>query len=349
MASNGENPTDASSGYARNCKLYTKALCVVVSTIVGILLIIVAVCLLGVKAKEKNEYCESNSAPVTRYASSGSVTLLKSIDNFECIKPAISAQLNSAGTLALYQAPCSALKTIQFQVDRTSLPYSNVTKPIVVFSEDFSDNYFLSGRVDVNVNATFGSNPATYIYVCLFLDLQAFNNFTNFDKDWRDYVEKANCRVTSKEQFKTTFDIESPSYVFIAMATTGRLSTLQFGYNGTAKNYGQSLDNMLKVCSLDDKAGDSQCSFSVVNNDTKLCLLASTELNADGSIDYISITLTFVQNMHTVIVFIVSAVVISIACLIVIILIFIVTCTNCLPKTLSLCKSLNHVDYHRIN
>ena len=227
------------------------------------------------------------------YMQSGRLTLLKNITNFTCYEPEIDIQLNKEGSVTIYQASCKNLKTRTYPLSRKSLPYENVSEPTIVLSEDFVNNYFLKGEIEVRVNTTF--DTATEIYLCLFTDVEAFEDFTNYDKDWRQYIDKAiECNHTSEEQFTSTFKVVSPDYVFIAMASTNVLKTLQFSFNGTRQNFDQSQSEITEVCSLtSDKPSESNCQFTVDGASKDLCILASNAAHVDGSIDYFTISLTF--------------------------------------------------------
>ena len=270
-------------------------------SIIGIILIAVAV----------NEYMFCGNArhevsAVGTYTRSGSVSLLAKTHTYDltCFEPTINAQLKGEASVTIYEVFCGDLRTKEFSIGRKSLPYDNVIRPIVVLSEDFGENYFLKGTVDIVVNATFNASlSGTAVYVCLFVDYEVFMDFTNSDKDWRKYMKNATCRHTSEEHFKTTFNVANPNYVFIALATTNALDTLQFGFNGTRYGYDiPTFTNMTALCTLrSDKPGSSMCTFSVSDTDD-LCLLASNSVNADSSYDYSTIILSFphIKN-HTVV------------------------------------------------
>ena len=247
-------------------------------------------------AAQNYKFCESaHDAFSEVYSRSESASLLKTITDLTCYKPMVNAQLNGEASVVIYEAFCKQLHTNKFHIHRKSLMYENVTQPMVILSEDFSDNYFLKGKIELSVNTTFDTSSETDIYICLFVDYKVFTDFTNSDKDWRKYTKNTNCRHTSEKQFTTTFDVTSPNYVFIAITTTNILNTLQFGYNGTGYNYYiPSFANMTKLCSLESgKPSSSLCSFSISDTGDDICLLASNEVNADGSYYYSMITLTF--------------------------------------------------------
>ena len=245
-----------------------------------------------VLAVENYKFCESaDNVDSVVYSRSESVSLLKTITDLTCYKPTVNAWLNGEASLSIYGALCKDLHLNEFHIHRKSLMYENVTQSMVVLSEDFSDNYFLKGKIELNVNATFSGSE---IYVCLFTDYMVFTDFTNSDKDWKMYTKNAMCRRTSEKQFTTIFDITSPNYVFIAIAATTVLDTLQFGYNGTGYNYNiPSLANLTELCSLQSgKPSGLSCSFSVSDTGDDLCLLASNDVNADGSYYYSTVMLT---------------------------------------------------------
>ena len=232
-----------------------------------------------------------------QYTRSGSVSLLKTITESDlvCYKPIINAQLRGEASVTIYETPCGDLHTAKFHIDRKSLTYENVIQPMVALSEDFSDNYFLKGSIDLVINATFNASSGADIYICLFVDYKVFIDFTNSDKDWRMYTKNATCRRTSERQSKITFDVTNPNYVFIAIATTEVLDTLQFGYNGTRYNYDTpTFANLTQLCSLrSDKPSSSRCSSSISNTGDDLCILVSNEVNADSSYYYSTIALNF--------------------------------------------------------
>lgn len=307
-----------------------RASCIAISMCVALILLISSIIFTYETAKTLGKYnfCKNVKASSTGYTRSASVSLLENVTNFTCFGPEINAKLNNKGSVKLYQAECKNLTTQKFPIHRQSLPYENVSKPIVVLSEDFDENYFSKGAVEVRVNATFDLVSINF-YVCLFSDVQAFSDFSNYDKDWKKYVEKAvQCQVTTDQYFTTTFAIESPGYVFIGIASTGVLSTLQFSYNGTGYNFVLSPGNVSEVCSLkDDKPGDSSCYFTVDGTASRdLCILASSVVYADGSLDYSTITLSFphVKQYKTIgITFIALAVVSTLAFFV---LIFLIVC-----------------------
>ena len=89
--------------------------------------------------------------------------------------------------------------------------------------------------------------------------------------------------------------VASPNYAFIAIAATNVLNTLQFGYSGTGYNYNiPSLANLTELCSLQSgKPSGSFCSFSIISDTgDDVCLLASNDVNADGSYYYSTVILT---------------------------------------------------------
>ena len=289
-----DTPLVSPRRFTTQCCSFRNIAIIILSIITVILLVVDAI--LIAKAVEN---CKPTCRPVqdssTNYSRSASLSLLKNITDvqFTCSKTEINARLIDEGVVTIYQTDCKNLNTRTFQIDRRSLLYENVSMPIVVLSEDFTDNYFVGGELEVRVNATF--NSGSDMYVCFFSDVQVFFDFTNSDKDWKRYVDMATCRSTTEEDFSTTFDIGSPSYVFIAIASTGVLTTLQFGYSGSVHNFKQSSDDMSQVCSLkSDKPSESECSFTINDAAKDNCILASSEGNVDGSYDYSAITLTTV-------------------------------------------------------
>ena len=253
----------------------------------------------GLAAKNFKFCANADDAFSVVYSRSESVSLLKIITDITCYKPTVNAQLNGEASLSIYEARCKDLHSSKFHIHRKSLMYQNVTQSMVVLSEDFSDNYFLKGSIELSINATFNTSE---IYVCLFFDYKAFTDFTNSDRDWKMYTKNATCRHTSKKQFTTTFDIASPNYAFIAIAATNVLNTLQFGYSGTGYNYNiPSLANLTELCSLQSgKPSGSFCSFSIISDTgDDVCLLASNDVNADGSYYYSTVILTLPYvNQH---------------------------------------------------
>jgi hypothetical protein len=252
------------------------------------------IALVAVAVIEYN-YCENahGSSVDHKYTRSGTNTLLTTIstENFACGVPIITAQLSGEAYIKIYAPFCKDLYVVKAPIGRKSLPYENISHPMVVLSEDFGENYFLKGTVDVVINATFNTLlSGTVIYVCLFEDYEVFMDFTNSDKDWRRYVKNATCRHTSEERFEVNFNITNPNYVFIALATTNALDTLQFGYNGTRYGYDiPAFTNMSEICTLlSDKPKTSECSFSIgdIQSGDDLCLVASNGVKADSSYDY---------------------------------------------------------------
>ena len=306
-----------------------RASCIAISMCVALILLISSIIFTyeTAKALRKYNFCTNVKASSTGYTRSASVSLLENITDFTCFEPEINAKLNDGGSVKLYQAECKNLATQKFPVHRHSLLYENVSKPIVVLSEDFDENYFSKGTIEVHVNASFDL-VSINTYVCLFSDVQTFSDFTNYDKDWKKYVEESvQCQVTTDQYFTTTFAIESPGYVFIGIASTGVLSTLQFSYNGTGYNFVLSPGNVSEVCSLkDDKPGDSSCYFTVDGTIRDLCILASSVMYADGSLDYSTVTLSFPHVKHyktTGVTFIALAIVSTLAFFV---LIFLIVC-----------------------
>ena len=258
-------------------------------------------------------YCENahGSSADRKYTRSGSNTLLAKIssEKFACGVPNINAQLIGEAFIEIYKMFCKDLEryVVKVPVGRKSLPYENVIRPMVVLSEDFDENYFLKGTIDIVVNTTFNTSLSEMdIYVCLFVDYEVFMDFTNSDKDWRMYMKNATCRHTAKEQFKTSFSITHPNFVFIALATTNSLDTLQFGYNGTRYGYNiPPVNNMSELlCTLgSDKPGTSECSFTIDEmSGNDVCLLASNGVNGDSSYDYSTVVLNIpnVRERNTV-------------------------------------------------
>ena len=280
--------------------MHKKQTCLVVTLVLFLCVFIV---LVFVSVRKFTEYeCENvhGSSGDRKYTRSGSNILLTqtNIEDFTCVVPIANVQLSGEASVIIYETLCKNLYTKQATVDRKSLTYENVIQPMVVLSEDFDENYFLKGTIDVVVNATFNESLSeTDIYVCLFVDYKVFTDFTNSDKDWRMYIKKGICRRTSEEQFKTTYNVTGPNYIFIALATTNALDTLQFGYNGTRYEYDiPTFTNMTKLCSLgSDKPDSSTCNFSIsdTGESDDLCLLASNGINADSSFSYSTIILNF--------------------------------------------------------
>ena len=256
------------------------------------ILCLVCIILFVVLAAKNYIFCENaDDVGSVVYSRSESVSLLKTVTDLTCYKPTVNAQLNGEALLSIYGALCKYLHLKEFHIHRKSLMYENVTRSMVLLSEDFSDNYFLKGKIELNINATFNRSE---VYVCLFTDYKVFTDFTNSDKDWKMYTKNALCTHTSEKQFTATYDVTSPSYVFIAIAATTALETLQFGYNGTGYNYDiPSLSNLTELCFLQSgKPDGSFCSFSISDTGDNLCLLGSNEVNADGSYYYSTVTLT---------------------------------------------------------
>ena len=156
---------------------------------IGIILWLVCVIVFVGLAAKNYKFCESADNVVSvAYSRSESVSLLKSITDLTCYKPTVNAQLNGKASLSIYGVLCKDLHLNEFHIHRKSLMYENVTQSMVVLSEDFSDNYFLKGKIELNVNATFNRSN---VYVCLFTDYKVFTDFTNSDKDWKMYTKNA--------------------------------------------------------------------------------------------------------------------------------------------------------------
>lgn len=198
-------------------------------------------------------------------------------------EPSLSATLYETGSgddyeLYLMSPKCNDVVYAHFKQQyeqKTAL--TNFNRSWSVYDDNFSNgqNYFVTGQVNVTINATVKrTRKSSIIYICKFTNPDNYEQFTENYYTWMQYVKYAECKnvsVSSSVVSTTTFDITSPQFVFIGIAPSEIIDSLQYGYNTAGKNITGS--NYPITCRLDTSQKTS-CDFQIDTTLTdELCMI----------------------------------------------------------------------------
>jgi hypothetical protein len=274
--------------------------CTVVSTVILALLIPV---IIGCTAyfRNKNAACYSAVPQVSVHTRSDAYSFLYWISALSCFGKPIGVEVllgNEAASVEIDQILCESIEKRHFQntYNKSGINLS-VNQPAPVFSEDFSSqNYFLSGGVQVDMVGITTIVLSVGVELCLFTNNDDFKAFLTAGANWRSFIGNAEChlvRVKSGGSNSTIFRISEPTFAFVGIVTTGNnisIGNLTITANGVEVS--GTGENATKVCQLNGK--HPTCSFRVVNNEREdFCLVAHEEEHSDGSYDYSKLTIKF--------------------------------------------------------
>ena len=265
-------------------------------------------------ARQSETDCDKVPSVVAAYTRSGSYSLLHAFvepnETFSrCFEPIVRISLLSRASLVrIYQTLCKYIETQPFQVQydlHDIVSINGGQRP--VFNENYSPhNYFTKGDVQVEIINTTTNSSSVDINLCLFTNNNDYNGFMQSGAYWRNYTENGVCHsitVENGKNFSTSFNVGRPSFVFLAMVSTGYIHLDQLSFSATGQDIidpGKNGSANL-VCTLDGEHLTAY-TFDVLKHqfgNQNVCIVAYEVGNGDGSYDYSDLTVSLPYRIHS--------------------------------------------------
>ena len=269
--------------------------CIIVVMVVGTAPIAVPM----VKFFGYTDECQNATSSFGAQSRSGSYSLVDVITDSRlvCFEPLIQVALisNADSSVEIYQTLCENVEERPFEV-AFNYQSETVSGPKTVFDQNYGQNYFMDGSIRVDIIDAATNLSSVDMKVCLFARKSDYQAFLSAGVSQNNHTETAGCRLVAvtnggAKSYTIVFSISKPSFVFVAIASTGLLHIDQLKVNATGHNISGLRWNPTNMCpELGNE--DITCTFNLsygLGNES-ICIVAHENSNQEGIYDYSNIT-----------------------------------------------------------